>query len=395
MPLGVMPRGVARTADAVKTALRRIPPPIALGAIVATVVLLIVAALPGGGSTSGGGLVGVVGGRLGTADAQRALKAKTVLLVYLDPQGSDDNDGSTLARAVRSLAAVQRVIAAARPSTDVEVRIKQGTYIAPPLEWTTYVPGRTILFLPLGYELGESAEGISSRPVFRSDGSNGFWFRAVPSTGAPGRLGFYFLKVERYSAGGIAFDGQNSTNTPGVNGNTVYGMTFRELGSRHARSGVGYGGIDLINSRNNVIQHNTFEQLENGPTKETLVHGVYLSHRSSNNLIKSNKFYRISGDPIRTRDGSNENKVFDNTFKRTGANAYFSDWFSADDGGDGGTECASHANAFYNNKLISGYRGPVDEWWTSPLQSDYATRGCTNDTRTRVHTWGNRRQPAR
>jgi hypothetical protein len=393
-----MQHGTARVIGPARAALARTPRPVLVGAVVATFWLVLIAALPG---SSGDGVVNAVGGQLATGSGRFAQERTAVFRVYLDPQGSDGNAGTAPERAVRSLAAAQRVIGAARPRTDVEVRIKQGVYVAPPTEWTAYVPGHTITFLPLDYEFGEERDGISGRPVFRGDGRRGFWFRAgQPPAGPPGntRLGFYFLQVEDYSAGGIAFDGgaalagRPAPAAAGPDGNTVYGMVFRTLGSRHVRSGVGYGAIDLINSDNNTIQNSTFEYLENigDSSEEALIHGVYLSHHSSNNLINGNRFYRISGDPIRTRDESNQNRIFNNTFKLTGANGYFSDWFDTKQGADR-VECASRANEFYDNRLISGYRGPVEDAWTSPLDSGYTARGCGNDGTGRVHAWDNSR----
>jgi hypothetical protein len=393
-----VPSGAVRTADAAKAALVRMPRPAMVGAVVAIVWLVVLAALPGGGA-SNKELVEAVSRHLAGTGGGFAHERDTVLRVYLAPGGSDGNDGTAPDRAVRSLTAAQRVIAAARRDTDVEVRVQQGVYVSGPVQWTTYVPGHTIAFLPIDYDFGEGSAGISGRPIFRGDGRNGFWLRATQQP-ADARLSFYFLQVEGYSAGGIAFDGehtqdpQNTRQTPG-NGNSIYGMAFRRLGSKYVSSGVGYGAVDLINSRNNIIQNNSFEYLENrgGSTEENLLHGVYLSHHSSNNVIRDNRFYRISGDPIRTRDDSNENKVFGNTFTRTGAGAYFSDWFSTGDHAKKNgspLECASHGNVFYNNKLNSGYRGRIDVFGTSPLGAAYAGSGCANDGRNRVRAWSNR-----
>jgi hypothetical protein len=393
-----MPHGAMKSALAAKDAMARIPRPALFGAVVAIVSLVVAAALPGGGGApEKKDLADVVSRHLAASGGRFAPHRDIVFRVYLAPDGSDNNDGTGPDRAVRSLDAAQRVIAAARPGTDVEVRIQHGTYVAPPVQWTTYVPGHTITFLPIDYELGEGTAGIGSRPVFRGDGRNGFWLRATQQpAGAP--LSFYFLQVEGYSSGGIAFDGAPAPgtrqDTAPATGNTVYGMAFRRLGSKYVRSGVGYGAIDLINSRNNVIQNNSFEYLENlgNAGQENLVHGVYLSHHSSSNLIRNNRFLLISGDPIRTRDDSNENKIFANTFTRTGASAYFSDWFFTTDHPKKHTaavECASRANAFYNNKLNSGYRGRVDVLWISPLGNSYAASGCDNNGQGRVHAWGN------
>jgi hypothetical protein len=393
-----MPNDAVQTAGAAKAALARMPRPAMVGAVVAFVWLVVLAALPGGGA-SNKKLTDAVTRHLAVAGGRVAHDRDSVLRVYLAPQGFDTNDGRSPDRAVRSLTAAQRVIAAARPGTDVEVRIQQGTYVASPMQWTTYVPGHTIAFLPIDYELGAGSSGTGGRPIFRGDGRNGFWLRSSQQP-ADARISFYYLQVEGYSAGAISFDGgaapgiQQVTARPG-NGNSVYGMVFRRLGSKHVRSGVGYGAIDLINSRNNVIQNNSFEYLENlgGSTDENLVHGVYLSHHSSGNLIRDNRFYQISGDPIRTRDASNGNKVFGNSFTKTGAGAYFSDWFSTGDHAKKSStlaECASHSNEFYDNTLNSGYRGHIDALRTSPLGDGYASGTCTNEGQARVRAWDNR-----
>ena len=396
-----MPSGAMRMADAAKAALTRVPRPAMVGAVVALVWLLVVAALPGGGASDKNAdnkLFNAVSKNLAATGGRFAHERDAILRVYLDPGGSDSNDGTAPERAVRSLTAAQRVIAAARPGTDVEVRIQQGTYVATPVQWTTYVPKHTITFLPIDYEFGEGSGRVSARPIFRGDGRSGFWLRAIQQP-ADARLSFYFLQVEGYSAGGIAIDAGSTQDArqkaAPTNGNSIYGMVFSRLGSKHLRSGVGYGAIDLINSRDNIIQNNAFGYLENlgGSAEENLVHGVYLSHHSSDNVIRDNRFYQISGDPIRTRDDSNENKVFGNTFTRTGAGAYFSDWFSAGDHAKKNgspVECASHGNVFYDNKLNSGYRGRIGVLWTSPLGPAYAGSGCANDGQGRVRAWSNR-----
>jgi Right handed beta helix region len=383
-------------------AVAKVPRPVAVGVAAISAWALVIAAMPGGGRSDGGPAGGAAGGVV--KDNLSTFGRSGAFHVYLDPAGSDANDGGAPERPIHSLARAQEVIAAARPKTDVEVRIKQGRYVAPPVKWSTYIPNHTITFLPLDYEFGEGRAGISGLPVFRGDGSNGFWFKAEPAPGHQGdtRLGFYFLQVEGYNAGGLIFDGGTEVSGRrirgvdqlGVNGNTVYGMVFRGLGSKHVPGGVGYGAIDLVNSRNNVIQDNKFGNLENvgGRAEMALIHGVYLSHQSTGNQISGNHFHRISGDPVRTRNSSNENKIYDNIFERAGSNAYFSDWFADDPRvvGDGdGVECASTGNTFYRNRLISGYRGPVKAWWVRPGEPSHAEPACGSGGATRVHVWGN------
>ncbi|WP_018653630.1 right-handed parallel beta-helix repeat-containing protein [Actinomadura flavalba] len=329
--------------------------------------------------------------------------APTVLRLHLDPAGSDARDGASPARAVATLARVQQIIAAARPSTDVEVRIKQGVYPTAPLTWNTYVPGRSISFLPADHRYGGDLTGIAGRPVFRGTGTAGFWFRAEPPpSGLPPEtsLRFYYLQVEQYASGGIMFDGGTARSaagllgarTGGVNGNTVYGMRFRAIGSKHVPAAVGYGAVDLINSRRNIIEKNEFTDIENRgtPDQAALVHGVYLAHLSSDNIIRRNTFTGISGDPVRTRNASGRNQISGNTFVRAGSKAYFSDWYQRQASPTSPRECASVGNKFHGNTLTSGYRGPVQTWAATPgSTTSPGGPGCGTGPVQRVTAWDN------
>jgi hypothetical protein len=391
-----MSRGPGR---AVVDAVAKVPRSVTVGVVAITAWFLVIAAVPGGDRPTGDH-TGRGAGRVVTINLA-TLGRLDVFRLYLDPSGSDANDGRAPERAIHSLARAQDLIAAARPTTDVEVRVRQGIYVAPSVKWSTYVPGHSITFLPIDYEFGEGRGGISGLPIFRGDGSAGFWFKAEPPAGqGDTRLGFYFLQVEGYAAGGLTFDGGTTVSAQrilgpdslAINGNTVYGMIFRKLGSRHVPGGVGYGAIDLVNSRNNVIQDNKFMNVENTglPGEMALIHGVYLSHHSSDNQISGNHFYRISGDPVRTRNSSDKNKVYDNIFEKAGSNAYFSDWFAEGPrAGGGGGECVSSENTFYNNRLISGYSRQIRAWWVRPDNNGQADHGCDPAAAERVHAWGN------
>lgn len=328
-----------------------------------------------------------------------------VYTVYVSATGSDANNGLTPATAVKTLKRVEAVLTAAAPQTDVEVRIKQGTYVAPTTTWRFYVPGHTISFMPVDYDPGDTYDDIAGRPVFRGDGSAGYWFSARLPSGHPGgntNLRFYYLQVERYASGGLQFHGGVTTNsqgitvpaTAGVNNNTVYGMLFTHLGSRHAPAGVGYGGLNTWNSSDNLIRNNHFVSHENAGGDAGLIHGIYLAHHSNRNTVTSNRFSLISGGPMRTRNDSNDNVVSGNTFTRTGTVGY-SEWFcdsscvAANPGH--ARECASHGNVFHDNDLVSSYSGgAIATWALTPAGIDYpGGAGCDNAGQPRLRTWGN------
>jgi hypothetical protein len=393
---------------------------VALAAVVA-VLLLVVAPLASAGGTGAGrpGTPARGDAARGSAALSKSL-AGGVLRIYLDAAGSDAADGLTPKTGVRSLRRAQRVIADLRPKTDVEVRIAPGTYVAPQVRWTTYVPGRTLTFLPAGYRFGDGAGDKPPRPVFRGDGRGGFWFVASLPAGHPGgdmRLRFYHLQVERYSGGGITLDGGVATRAAdprgdrsggragdqaglltaagaGHNRNTIYGMVFRALGSKHVPSGTGFGAVDLVNSRNNVIQNNAFARLENAGSADAraLIHGIYMAHHSSDNVVQDNRFDLVSGDPIRTRNASGDNHMSGNTFTRAGSNAYLSDWFVAVGTAGSPRECPSIGNQFFGNELGSGYpgAGTMKTWSASPQALyDAVRRGCDRPSGKRVRSWGN------
>jgi len=48
----------------------------------------------------------------------------------------------------------------------------------------------------------------------------------------------------------------------GANHNRVFGMMFREIGSKHNTAGIGYAGVVLANSSDNEVRNNHFEYLE-------------------------------------------------------------------------------------------------------------------------------------
>ncbi len=77
--------------------------------------------------------------------------ATPTLTIYLAPAnkgGSDSHTGLTTASPILTLTRAQQVLAQKKPNTDVQVRIDEGTYVAGETDWTFYIPGHTISFMP-------------------------------------------------------------------------------------------------------------------------------------------------------------------------------------------------------------------------------------------------------
>ena len=322
------------------------------------------------------------------ADAQT-----TIFTVYMQPprSGCDANDGLTEQTAVCALAAVIEVLERHKPTTDVEVRIRQGIYVASQTSWRFYVPGHTISFMPIDYQYGEGVDGIAGRPVFwnahEADGTykSGAWLwaRRPTNTSHPlyggGRSGlrFYYLEVRHYPAAGIVVDGDSggdyldeSYNPPlrkrasrGLNGNTFFGMMFSYIGNRWAAGNDwGYAGIQLTNSSYNRIENNHFIHIENAPNDgdPARIHGLYITHFSSHNSILRNRFSYNSGRPVKLRDRSNHNVIAWNTFDHSGDGSFYYEEFRNRQRAiesNKERECASYGNRFDYNRLLSDYWG--------------------------------------
>ncbi|GAA3779992.1 right-handed parallel beta-helix repeat-containing protein [Plantactinospora mayteni] len=327
-------------------------------------------------------------------------EAAEVFTVYMSPTGSDANNGLSPTTPVVSLVRVQQVLVAAKPTTDVEVRIKQGTYSAPPMhDWRFYVPGHTIWFMPVDYQDGDGLSGIAGRPVFKNkrnaDGSypGGYWMQPrLPSDpadplygGGTSGLRFSYLQIEYYSAGGLSIYGDSGRDTSdetydpplrvrgsnGLNGNTVFGMVFTHLGNRWTGGSYGYGAIVLTNSSGNRIENNHFINVENVSPYGGYIHGLYVTHFSSSNQMNRNAFSYISGDPVKVRNMSNYNTVEYNTFTRTGRTSHYRGEYcdlACARANDISRQCASYHNRFFNNTLGSNYAGTgtLPTWSLNP-----------------------------
>ncbi|MEU2513143.1 right-handed parallel beta-helix repeat-containing protein [Streptomyces syringium] len=308
----------------------------------------------------------LLGTALAGAPAGAAEQAKAVVgvRVHVSATGSDSNPG-TKKKPVKSLAQAHK-IAVRKQATAVEIRIKNGTYVSPQLNWTLRA---RVTIRPDG----------SGRPVFRGQpGKRLYWLR---TTEAGAQFDIRGLQLQEYTRGGIFFRGSSRNN--------IRGMVFTHIGSKHALSGVtqGNGGVHLNDSNRNWIAGNRFNALENipldpdgdGPKKPTgiaEIHAVYFGARSSDNTVTGNRFTTVSGDPVRMRNRSDNNVIDANRFARTGYKGLASDWYDED-----ASECESIGNSFTNNRTGvsatqgSGYR-PAGGVTTVDAVKEYQPKRC-------------------
>lgn len=331
--------------------------------------------------------------------------AEEFFTVYMSATGADTNDGLTPTTEVKTLTRVEAILTAAAPTTDVQVRIRQGTYVAPETTWRFYIPGHSIMFMPIDWN-GGGIGSIAGMPVFTGNGAASYWLKLRLPSGDPGgtmNINFRYLQVERYAFGGVNINGGYTTNAAGIrvpvgaghNGNSFMGMYFRLMGSKHNAGGTGYGAIVLSNSSNNSIRNSRFYNLENNSPNQGIIHGLYIEHGSHDNRVTTSRFTWISGDPAHTRNGAAHNTWDGNRFERTGTTtAYYGEWFC-----DGTCvspptsprECASPGNQFINNDVVNGYNGgTIPLWHLAPPGNTYpGGAGCPALTEPRIATSGN------
>ena len=358
-----------------------------------------------------GGLIAAVAA-LGAAAPMTALgaakpaPATPTLTVYLAPAnkgGSDSHTGLTTSSPILTLARAQQVLTRIQPKTDVQVRIEQGTYVAGETDWTFYIPGHTISFMPVNYVLGQGRPP-GGDPMFAETPQHfWWWFHALEPASATAPLHnggttglrFYYLEIKGY-ANGIGLDGQTghpSVNkqgmyilpSAGVNGNSVTGMTFIDIGDKFGPGkGIdGFGAILLTNSSHNFISNNTFDTIENTGSTTGQIHGIYDTHFSSSNTITLNKFEAISAEAIKVRDRSNFNVIEHNTFISTGGVSAYRDQFcdQACVNANPGTsrQCASYGNKFYFNAIGTAFLGGQQSAWSldPPGQLYAGNSGCS------------------
>lgn len=311
--------------------------------------------------------------------------AAPTLTIYLAPSnkgGSDKHTGLSSKSPILTLAEAQKILGAKDPKGNVIIRIDQGTYVAAQTNWSFYVPGHTVAFMPANYVVGHGRPA-GGDPVFVDSGSGahhtaGWWLDATrPSAassplhdGGNAGLQFYYLQIEDYT-NGISLDGHASINSAGwwyqtgkgLNDNYVSGMTFYDIGNAYAGGQIGYAAILLTNSSHNTITNNTFQDIYNISANASQVHGLYVTHFSSSNSITKNKFEDLGAEAVKIRDRSNDNTVNDNRFYSiSGVSAYLDEFCDATciaENPGTGRQCASYDNHFDGN-LIDGAAAYTD-----------------------------------
>ncbi len=295
-----------------------------------------------------------------------------VFEVFLAPNGSDSNNGRSLASPILTIGRAQQILAAASPAADMRVWVLPGRYLGQKTTWTFTRPGRRIIF--------EAYDPDAPKPVFDGTLANGSkpggtWLQLSFSGGRNTNLEFRNLRFENYGTA-ISFNGDRNRANGFNGGNVISGCYFYRIGNVfNPVLGYSTAAVRLVNSKENIIENNDFVDIINMTSGGSL-HAIYAAHLSDRNFILQNRFINNSGDAVRVRDYSNDNVVLDNVYIRAG-NWGYSEWYCDQDARTDCTkptpECPSWGNEFRNNLLVSAWSGSLGVW--EFFQDDSAT-GC-------------------
>ncbi|KAI0812127.1 pectin lyase fold/virulence factor [Xylaria sp. FL0064] len=283
--------------------------------------------------------------------------------LYMSPSGSDSNTGASATSALKTLKGVLTKVTAAKPTDAVNIVVSEGTYLSQVVTWT-YFNGKPITFSP--------PVGAGTKPIFDGEGTGLTWFTMGDSAAAsvPTNLHFIGLTVTNYWLGlDLGCD-----KAPGNSFNEVRNMLFERVGAfyTHGLPNLkGYAALRLRQSSNNTITGNRFHGVKNSNAADSdgdgvnedltaYIHAIYAAHNSRGNVISDNEFNQVTGDAVRTRDGSDDNLIEGNRFITVGKYSAYSDWIA-----DTGDECPSHNNRFKDNTVGDGYFGPFKEGYVT------------------------------
>ncbi|KAH9894722.1 ketoacyl-synt-domain-containing protein [Xylariomycetidae sp. FL2044] len=279
--------------------------------------------------------------------------------LHMSPSGSDSNDGSSISKALKTLQGVLKRIQSIGPDDAADIVIAEGIYLSQSVTWT-YFNGQPITFT--------SPEGAATKPTFDGEGTGLTWFTMQDGTGTTECTNLHFvgLAVTNYWLGlDLGRD-----KTPGNCLNEVRSMLFERVGAFYTHglpNPKGYAALRLRQSSNNTITGNRFHGVKNSAAADSdgdgvnedltaYIHAIYMAHHSRGNIVSNNEFNQVTGDAVRTRDGSDDNLIEGNRFITAGKYSAYSDWID-----DEGNECPSHDNQFLDNTVGAGYFGPFEE----------------------------------
>jgi hypothetical protein len=285
--------------------------------------------------------------------------------LYIAPWGSDENLGSFDAP-FASLEGADTWISSQGFTNDYHIYVRDGTYTRHEIQWHNTSPERRIRI--------EAYPG--EQPIFDGEGRGVRFFDLRAQAGQASNVTIKALTIQGYVQHGIRLHG-NRNNSAGWNScNRIVDNTFINHGTKFAdctgdlisdsdQVCAGYGVIDLVHSRRNLLSNNVIVHSENtdaGITGPHHIHAFYVAHGSIENHITGNTISHCSGDPIKLRDAANDNIIERNYLAWSGDKAFIVDSPSAG-------EANSTGNIVRDNIATFPYPGRTNVLMTRKVDS--------------------------
>lgn len=228
-------------------------------------------------------------------------------VIHVAPDGDDSGTGSETSP-FRTLAKTNAHLEATTPATDVEIRLAPGTYTETGTRWT-YHGDHAVLIT-----------GDGGTATFSGQNTFGNYILILGPDGA--ERAAMNLTVRRLGFTGSS-NGLQVINATSV---TLSSLVFSTIGTHHTGIGTGYAALSIQNVNGISVWSPTFTDIVNTADQLSLVHAIYAANNADNITVHDPVIERVSGDPLRFRNGSDNFIIKGGSVSNSGRFSAFSEW---------------------------------------------------------------------
>lgn len=238
-------------------------------------------------------------------------------VLYISPNGSDNNSGLNNLNPLKTLTAANRKLNSVQPQENVTVYLMKGVHAyTDTIRWT--YRGRYITTI-----VGEDRE-----ETILDGGRIDKLISVRTPEGMNSNLRIKTLTI-RNCANAITIDGNQKVFSGFIGKVYLIDLDIRNVGGRYADS-QGYGAIRILNGGNCLVKGCKFINIFN-KTDPRLLHAIYFAHFSRKCIVENCEVDGCSGDVFRVRNYSNSNIFRNNTIRNCIDKTILGDWFDAKD----------------------------------------------------------------
>ncbi|HIT75278.1 MAG TPA: DUF1565 domain-containing protein [Candidatus Avipropionibacterium avicola] len=230
-------------------------------------------------------------------------------VIHIAPDGDDSGSGSE-ASPFRTLAKANAHLEETKPATDVEVRLAPGTYTETGTRWTYHSEHATLI------------TGDGGTATFSGQDTYGNY---ILKFGPEGTDRVAMNLTVRH----LGFTG-SSNGLQVINATTVTlsSLVFNKIGTHYTGIGTGYAALSIQNVSGVGVWSPKFTDIVNTADQQGLVHAIYAANNADNITVHDPVVSRVSGDPLRFRNGSDNFVINGGSVSNSGRYSAFSEWYN-------------------------------------------------------------------